>query len=181
MERTGLEEKILTSFANVPPPKDQELVDGNDFESKAIEKIFHGVRDWRELHVFDMDSEPATLIFLSNTAFLYYLQAFMIHDLAGEVHNNDVVSCITSGFSDDDLWERDHPRHYGDTRKRRTRWGRAVHRCSAFSKEQVEAIIDYLRFKLEEEPDGFDAPSIRQAIENYWSPRLGELRGDSTS
>lgn len=115
----------------------------------------------------------AVLPFLSDEAFRYYIQAFMIYDLKGEIHYNNVVFHLTFGLQDQSAAEPLNPRRYGS----RTLRDVAVYRNSMFSPAQAGAIVEYLKCKLTaEEPDGFDAPAIRQALDNYWFPRA-ELPG----
>ncbi len=170
MEEPKLEDAILNAFSDVEVPPDWALVRSHEGSEPAdIEAIFRGVKNWRDLHVFKMDQD-AVLSFLSDEAFRYYLQAFMLYDIRGEIHYNDVVFHLVHGLADQGAAERINPRRYGD----RTAWDSAVYRHSVFSKAQAGAIVEYLKFKLEAEgPDGFDTPSIQQALANYWLGRAG--------
>ena len=104
----------------------------------------------------------------SDEAFRYYIQAFMIYDLRSEIHYNDVVFHLTHGLQNQSTAETLNPRRYGS----RTHWDVAVYQYSVFSHAQAAAIVEYLKFKLQaEEPNGFDAPLIRQALDNYWLDR----------
>ena len=168
MEKHKLEESIVAAFADVEAPPDWALVRSREGSEPAeVEAIFRGVKDWRNLHVFKMDQD-AVLSFLSDEAFRYYIQAFMIYDLKGEIHYNNVVFHLTFGLQDQSAAEPLNPRRYGS----RTLRDVAVYRNSMFSPAQVGAIVEYLKCKLTaEEPDGFDAPAIRQALDNYWLAR----------
>ncbi|WP_244191275.1 DUF6714 family protein [Ralstonia insidiosa] len=170
MERVELEDAILNAFADVEVPPDWALVCSQEgYEPAEIEQIFRGVKNWRDLHIFKMDQD-AVLSFLSAEAFRYYLQAFMVYDIRGEIHYNDVVFHLVHGLADQGAAEKINPRRYGD----RTAWDSAVYRHSVFSKAQAGAIVEYLKFKLEAEgSDGFDTPSIQQALANYWLARAG--------
>ncbi|KHK54782.1 hypothetical protein PI87_14345 [Ralstonia sp. A12] len=168
MDKGKLEESIANAFVNVKTPPDWALVRSREGSEPAeIEAIFRGVKDWRNLHVFKMDQD-AVLSFLSDEAFRYYIQAFMLYDIRGEIHYNDVVFHLVHGLEGHGASKRINPRRYGD----RTGWDSAIYRHSVFSKAQAGAIVEYLKFKLEAEgPDGFDALSIQQALANYWLER----------
>lgn len=173
MEKHKLEESIVAAFADVEAPPDWALVGSREGSEPAeVDAIFRCVKDWRNLHVFKMDQD-AVLSFLSDEAFRYYIQAFMIYDLKGEIQYNDVVFHLTYGLQDQSAAEPLNPRRYGS----RTLRDVAVYRNSMFSPAQAVAIVEYLKSKLAAEgPDGFDAPAIRQALDNYWLARA-ELSG----
>ncbi|MHA6882156.1 DUF6714 family protein [Ralstonia pseudosolanacearum] len=168
MNKELLEKTIVDAFLDVDTPPDWALVRSNEGPEPAkIEKIFRGKHDWKDLKIHELDTEPA-LSLLSDEAWRYYLQAFIIYDIRGMISHEDVVFHLTNGFSDADREELLNPRRYGT----RTRWDSAVFRCSVFSPKQVSAIVAYLNFKLEEEGErGYYAQVIREALANYWLGR----------
>ncbi|WP_230425992.1 DUF6714 family protein [Ralstonia syzygii] len=169
MDKGKLEKTIIEAFADVEVPPDWALVRSYEgHEPAEIEQIFRGKRSWTEFGVKELDSEPALSLF-SDEAWRYYLQAFMIHDLHGRLSHTEVVFHLTNGLCDDDREELVNPRRYGA----RTRWDSAVFRCSVFTRKQASAIVEYLKFKQEEEGErSYSFLLIQQALTNYWLARV---------
>jgi hypothetical protein len=83
LTRSALEQ-IKTSFADGPPPAEEEIVSRSRFpydpEREQIRKFLSGKR-WTELSIEEFDGyigdEDAILTFLTPQAFSYYLPAFL--------------------------------------------------------------------------------------------------------
>jgi len=119
------------------------------------------------------DGLASALSFFSDEAFRYYLQAYLIADLSGALEYNDMVQKLTMGLTNEAKSELLNPIRYGA----RTWWDRSIYRYSVFTKEQVNAITAFLKYKLDS--DDVIEPlqaELKKALDNYWMPRSrGEL------
>ena len=172
MSLARVEDEIRLAFDVVPSPPSWCLVNSREGEEPLLlETEFREVPDWRSLDRGVLDWAPdgygTALSFFSDEAFLYYLPAYLLADLAGELEQVDVVFHLVHGL---DARTRDqpvNPRRYGS----RTWADHAAHKFSMLGASQVRAIVLYLEVKLASCESEMDRSSISEALDNYWRPR----------
>jgi hypothetical protein len=82
--------KIKMAFASVEYPGDQDITDSTyGEEAEALKREFIGEKDWRVLDSEFLDQAPegwrTALAFFSDRAFHFYLPAYLIADIQGEL------------------------------------------------------------------------------------------------
>jgi len=159
---------IERAFASVVYPGDDQLTDSTyGEEPAALIEDFRGRTDWRILDAQFLDQAPqgwsTALSFFSGPALHFYLPAYLIADLRGQlVHGSDPAFRLSWGV-----------RPAGARRRIARAWGggtigeRGRHDFAAFDAAQVAVIVDYLWWKLDQ---GYD-PTVEQALEHYWLER----------
>lgn len=165
--------EIRGAFANVEFPGDWCLRGSNDGEEPyLLEREFKDKSDWRSLDPAFIDRAPdgygSALSFFSDEAFRFYLPAYLIADIDGQLERHDPVFHLTHGLTDDRRGDRVNPRRYGE----RTWFDEKGHKFAVFDRAQVRAIVSYLKFKRE--TAGVKCDAIDQALANYWSRRATE-------
>jgi hypothetical protein len=161
---------IQQAFADVEYPGDWCLRGSNEGEEPfLLEREFAGKDDWRTLDAAFIDNAPdgyaSALSFFSDEAFRFYLPAYLIADIRGQLTRIDPVFCLCHGLSDSSRSSPVNPRRSGQ----RTWWDTATHRLSMFTSKEAAAIAAYLSRRVE--LDGFQAEFIEQALNNYWLER----------
>ena len=163
-------EQITAAFADVQYPGDWCLSGSNEgTEPVATAEAFKGKTDRYAIDPKLLDEAPkglsSALSFLSDEAFRFYLPAYMVADLRGDLREVNVVFHLTHGL-DDKLREKLINAHrYGQ----RTWFESKSHKFSIFTREQAIAIVTYLRLKRKK--DKFAREEIDQALSNYWNGR----------
>lgn len=172
--------RILEAFAATPRPPDPFLVGSRDgCEPEDAVAPFHG-RDWQSVTADVLDDNYTALGFFSEGGFRYFLPAFLIADVRGELQTADPCFHLTHGFSSTQttipaggrMWTR---RLGGDTLLNPRRYGaiswrdHARFRLAVFSREEAAAIVEYLRWRIECDPSA-GAP-IEHALEGFWVGR----------
>ncbi|BFM39023.1 DUF6714 family protein [Synechocystis sp. LKSZ1] len=161
--------KIKQAFAHVNYPGDDSLTDNhNGDEPTALIKAFFRKTDWQKLDAKFLDQTPdgwgSALSFFSNAAFQFYLPAYMIADIRGELLLSDPSIRLCSSLVS-----------MVENKKIAKVWGggtmgeRAREEFAHYDAQQVSAIVSYLWWKLEASDDY--NPMIEQAMENYWLNR----------
>lgn len=160
---------IENAFAGVKYPGDDDLTDSTyGEEPAALVEQFRGKTDWRELDAEFLDQAPdgwsSALSFFSANALRFYLPAYMIADIRGDLASSDPATrlclCLTP---------------LGEKQKIAKIWGggtmgdRSRAEFAPYDAQQVSAIVAYLWWKLES-LGGHDL-LIEQALENYWLER----------
>lgn len=169
----SVKSEIRAAFASVEFPGDWCLRGSNEGEEPhLLEQEFKGKSDWSSLDATFIDRAPdgygSALSFFSDEAFRFYLPAYLIADIDGQLHQHDPVFHLTHGLTDEGKDERVNPRRYGE----RTWFDEKAHKFAVFDREQVRAIVSYLKFKRE--TDEFKRDAIDQALANYWSRRAAD-------
>lgn len=161
--------RIEQAFANVQYPGDNDLTESTyGEEPPALVEEFRGKDDWRKLDSGFLDQAPdgwaSALSFFSSNALRFYLPAYMIADIRGELASSDPAIRLCSSLTP-----------LGEKQKIAKMWGggtmgeRARAEFANYDAQQVSAIVAYLMWKLES-IGGYD-PTIEQALENYWLER----------
>jgi hypothetical protein len=143
---------------------------------------FEKLEDWRGIEAGFLDGHASALSFFSEAGFRYFLPAYLISDLRGQLYTADPLFHLTHGFSD---WttevpgggrtlEIEHgksalmnPRRYGAM----TSHDYARYRLSVFTREEAGAIVAYLQFKRDADPDVIDGKAIDAALDLFWLER----------
>jgi hypothetical protein len=143
---------------------------------------FEKLEDWRGIEAAILDGHANALSFFSEAGFRFFLPAYLISDLRGLLYTADPLFHLTHGFSD---WTTEvpagdrtltikhgksafiNPRRYGAM----TSYDYARHRLSIFTREEAGAIVAYLEFKRDSDPDVIDKQAIDAALESFWLER----------
>ncbi len=168
--KVHLTEKIEHAFAGVVYPGDDDLT-GSSYgeEPAALVNDFRGKADWKQLDTSFLNQAPdgwgSALSFFSDNALRFYLPAYMIADLRGELDNGcDPAVRLCSSLTP-----------AGQNQKIAQVWGggtmgeRATACFAKFNAGQVSAVVAYLQWKLGE--SGSNDLVIEQALDNYWLAR----------
>lgn len=178
----AVEERIFSAFR---PTRDRYLPlsgsGGRSEEEAELEVEFRKKLDWTTLRGEWIDRAPngwsSALSFFSDEAFRFYLPAYLVADLRGELEMSDPLFHLTHGLDDASACELYSPPLLGS----RTWYDHAAHRMSTFLAAEVDAIVAYLEWIAGREvKDRFIADSEResavQALVRFWIPRSEELR-----
>jgi len=158
--------RIEQAFADVSYPGDEDLTDSTyGEEPAALVEAFRGKTDWRALSAEFLDQAPdgwgTALSFFSGNALRFYLPAYMIADIRGQLSVSDPAIRLCASLTP-----------LGGMQKIAKFWGggtmgeRARAEFAVYDAEKVSVIVDYLWWKLES-VGGHDE-IIEQALENYW-------------
>ena len=161
-------ERIREAFAAAELPGEDALTTSFGEEAEALVRDFRARDDWRNLTAEFLNQAPegwgTALSFFSGPALRFYLAAYLVADLEGTLEIGDastrLCAFVAPGYENKKLAKF----HGGGTLGEHAR-----REFSLFSAEQVSAIVDYLRWKLDQ--NGYD-PTIEQALENYWLERV---------
>lgn len=173
MDPEELAKQIAVAFAAVPSPPQWCLVANYEGEEPLlVEREFRGKTDWRDLDPVFLDHAPdglaSALSFFSDEAFRFYLPAYLIADLRGQLERADVLFHVTCGLEDAAKTKQLNPRRYGA----RTWFDSASHRLSTLDGIECRAIVAYLEWKLASNAlASFERTTIEQALRNFWWPR----------
>ena len=182
-DRESVIEKIHSAFEGGERPP-EGFLQGSFDGCEPYEEVspFKSKRDWRGIEAEFLDAHAAALSFFSEAAFRYFLPAYLIADLYGQLSTADPLFHLTHGFSDTtvELPTKGHvllirkgksafvnPRRYGAT----TFYDHARYRLSVFTREEASAIVAYLKFKRDSDPDVCDRAGIDAALELFWLER----------
>jgi hypothetical protein len=154
---------------------------------------FETLEDWRGIEPDFLDGHASALSFFSEAGFRFFLPAYLISDLRGQLYTADPMFHLTHGFSD---WTTEvpagdrtlaikhgksafiNPRRYGAMAS----YDHARYRLSVFTREEAGAIVAYLEYKRDADPDVIDEEAIDAALESFWlersraAPRAESLR-----
>lgn len=176
-------EQIRGAFAGNEHPG-RRLLQGSFEGCEPYEEVgpFEKVEDWRGIDADFLDGHANALSFFSEAGFRYFLPAYLISDLHGRLQTADPLFHLTHGFSD---WTTEvpagdrtltighgrsafiNPRRYGAM----TSYDYARWRLSVFTREEANAIVAYLMFKRDLDPNVVDRQSIAAALKSFWLER----------
>jgi hypothetical protein len=182
-DREGVIEKIQSAFASNDHPGGRFL-QGSFEGCEPYEEVgpFEKEEDWRGIDAGFLDSHANALSFFSEAGLRYFLPAYLISDLRGQLQTADPLFHLTHGFSD---WTTEvparertfvirhgrsafiNPRRYGAM----TSYDYARWRLSVFTREEANAIVAYLEFKRDLDPDVIDRTTIDTALQSFWLER----------
>jgi hypothetical protein len=143
---------------------------------------FRTQKDWTALNAEFLDRHAAALNFFSEAGLRFFLPAFLIADLKGELKMADPVFHLTHGFFDftvnvpvagrnftikRGISTLINPRRYGAA----TFGDYARYRLSVFAREEANAIVAYLRFKCGQMVGDIEQSRVSAALEVFWLER----------
>ena len=187
-------EKIEAAFAGNAFPG-ARFLQGSFEGCEPYDEVgpFETLEDWRGIEADFLDGHASALSFFSEAGFRFFLPAYLISDLRGQLYTADPLFHLTHGFSD---WTTEvptndgtlaikhgksafmNPRRYGAM----TSYDYARYRLSIFTREEAGAIVAYLEFKRDSDPDVIDKEAIDAALDSFWlerartAPRAESLR-----
>ncbi|HYV39026.1 MAG TPA: DUF6714 family protein [Gemmataceae bacterium] len=175
LDKEAIKAQIREAFADVEYPGDWCLSDSNEGDEPIrVKESFRGKTDWRLLDADFIDRAPgglsSALSFFSDEAFRFYLPAYLMADLDGNLVFADPVFHLCQGLDSLSRNNRIGQRRYGE----RTWFDYARYRFSTFTNQEASAIVAYLQWMshLERYPD--EPGRIEQALQNYWLARTKE-------
>jgi hypothetical protein len=160
--------RIEQAFANVLYPGDEELIYDASYgdEPEATKRSFTGKADWRALDAAflnrALNGSGGALAFLTDRAFVFYLPAYLIADIRGELQVDDPANRICAWITPQSEGAR-VAKVWGG----RTMGDRARATFSLLNQEQRSCVVDYLLWRLER-GDG-DTLTIQQALEHEFA------------
>lgn len=143
---------------------------------------FRGRRDWRDIEAPFLDAHAGALSFFSEGGLRFFLPAYLVADLRGQLKTADPLFHLVHGFSDITVQAPTatrvfliksgksafvNPRRYGAL----TFHDSARFRLSVFPREEAAAIVAYLTYKRDHDPDGLDREPIEAALTGFWLER----------
>jgi hypothetical protein len=176
-------EVIGTAFGKNEYPGD-DFLQGSVEGCEPFQEIgpFKGKADWRGIEPGFLDVHAEALSFFSQAGFRFFLPAYLIADLDGQLKIANPLFHLTYGFSDTNVriptragdtlvWNGKsqfvNPRRYGAT----TFYDYSRYRLSAFTREEARAILGYLEYKRDSDPNDFEKGCIDAALQSYWLER----------
>lgn len=174
MDRDTLKAQIVSAFESVEYPGDWCLRGSNEGdEPYLVEEEFKGKVDRYALPSEFLDKAPdgyaTALFFFSDEAFRYYLPAYLLADLDGQLETVTPVFNLTHGLDAESQAKPVNPRRYGE----RTWSDHARCKFAMFDADQAAAIVGYLEVIREASESEQERASITQALESYWCGRAG--------
>jgi hypothetical protein len=152
----------MKAFANRPYPGDDRIADADrrypDYEGHRVSAFFRG-KDWREISFASLrdgyaGDRTATLHFMLDEGFLYYLPAFLLMVL--EPQAGDMAEALSFVLTDRG------PEGGEDSRRFRARMER-------LSAEERAAVADVLRLLVDRyDREGDPSNPARAALRSYW-------------
>ena len=182
-DREALIQKIESAFAASENPGERFLQGSFEgCEPYEVVGPFEDKKDWRGIEAGFLDGHANALSFFSEAGFRFYLPAYLISDLHGQLYTADPLFHLTHGFSDGATevpaggrsftirYGRSvfiNPRRYGAM----TSFDYARYRLSVFTREEASAIVAYLTYKRDSDPDVIDRAAIDAALDSFWLER----------
>jgi hypothetical protein len=182
-DRQGVIEEIQRAFGGNSYPG-KRFLQGSFEGCEPYDEVgpFEHEEDWRGIEADFLDGHANALSFFSEAGFRYFLPAYLVADLRGQLQTADPLFHLTHGFSDwttevpagDRTFKVRHgrtafinPRRYGAM----TSYDYARYRLSVFTREEANAIVAYLEFKRDSDPDVIDRESIDASLDSFWLER----------
>jgi hypothetical protein len=143
---------------------------------------FKGRMVWQRIEPSFLDAHASALSFFSEAGFRFFLPAYLVADVQGELKSADPVTPLTHGFSEAEVRvtvngrdfilrtgrsELLNPGRYGAA----TFYDFAHYRLSIFTREEAQAIVSYLEYKQDVDPTSPDRMRIEAALDSYWRER----------
>jgi hypothetical protein len=152
----------MKAFSNRPYPGDDRIADSDrrypDYEGHRVSAFFRG-KDWRAVSFASLrdgyvGDRTATLHFMVDEGFLYYLPAFLL--MALEPQAGEMAEALSFALTDGGTEGEEDSRRFHA-------------RMARLSAEEKAAVADVLRFLA----DGYDREGdpvnpARKALRSYW-------------
>jgi hypothetical protein len=176
-------ERIYSAFEGAEYPG-EGFLQGSFDGCEPYEEVspFKSKKDWRGIEADFLDAHADALSFFSEGAFRFFLPAYLIADLHGQLRTADPLFHLTYGFSDTTFEHPTegrvfvirqgrsafvNPRRYGAI----SFYDYARYRLSVFTREEAGAIVAYLKFRRDFDSDVVDRAGIDAALELFWLER----------
>ncbi len=164
-----IKRQLQSAFGTAPYPGDTNLRASDEGEEPfLLEVAFQGKSDWETLDSKFLDQAPdgfaSALSFFSAAAFRFYLPAYLLADLDGELLSTNPAFHLTHGLTNGTRHRPINPKRYGDL----TWFEYVSERFADFSHHEAIAITAYLELKLETADTDFERGLIAEALQNYW-------------
>lgn len=174
---------ICKAFERTEYPGDAFLL-GSSEGCEPLEEVgpFRGRQDWRGIEPDFLDAHGGALCFFSEGGFRYFLPAYLVADLRGQLRMADPLFHLTHGFSDITVEAPTktgvfiirsgksafvNPLRYGAL----TFHDSARFRLRVFTREEAAAIVAYLTYKRDHDPDSLGREPIDAALTGFWLER----------
>jgi hypothetical protein len=169
----AVEALIRSAFAATPYPGDQALVRSAGDEPDEVVALFRGRDDWRALAPDFVDragaASPCALSFFSAGAFRFYLPAYLIADLNGQLVYTDPLFYLYYGLDEETRTRPVNVPHVGA----QTWWQVQQEHFAGFTRDEATAIVAYLRWRAANDLADFERRSVGEALESYWLAKAG--------
>jgi hypothetical protein len=176
-------DKIRRAFGSNEYPGDHFL-QGSREGSEPFEEVspFVGRLSWEEIAPDLLDAHGAALSFFSEAGFRFFMPAFLIADLAGQLNMAEPLFHLTGGFFDltikipvkgREFMVRSgktammNPRRLGAL----TFYDYARYRLSVFTREEAGAIVAYLQCRRDGSDMEHEQEQIDAALNAFWLER----------
>lgn len=173
MQTRAIKTLIRDAFADTPHPGDDRLVRSVGDEPDEVVELFRGRHQWQMLPADFLDragaASPSALSFFSAGAFRFYLPAYLIADLDGELRYTEPSFYLFHGL---DAESRSQTVRLpgGETT---TWWDVQQDHLAGFTTREAAAIVAYLRWRAEHEETEPARRRVVEALESYWLARAG--------
>jgi hypothetical protein len=174
----AIKAEIREAFAGAVYPGDGNLRGSSQGDEPfLLEAEFSGKTDWRTLDAAFIDRAPdgfgTALHFFSHAAFRFYLPAYLLADLEGDLKQSDPAFTLWYGLDDETKDRVVNARLYGQ----RTWFEMKREALAVFTQPEAAAIVLYLRWRVEQSAWDDERQRIEAALRNYWLERAGTRTG----
>lgn len=182
-DRGALIDEIFETFSGLLYPGDAFLQGSREgCEPAEVVGAFQGIEDWRKVGPTLLDSCSEALSFFSEAGFRFFLPAFLVADLKGQLWTADPLFHLTNGFYDPsveipvqgEMVTRRigktvfiNPSRFGAM----TFFDYACYRLSIFTREEATTIVAYLEFKRDTAEFDQEREAIEAALTLFWRDR----------
>lgn len=173
---------VIAAFESNSYPGDDYLL-GSRQGCEPFDEVlpFQGKPKWQDLTAEFLDQHAGALHFFSEAGLRFFLPAFLVADLHGELQYADPLFTLTSGFTEIvvEITKKDrkfllksgrsqllNPRLYGAM----TLLDYARYRLSIFNREEAAAIVEYLEYKKSREE--MERDRIEASLNDFWRERV---------
>ena len=182
-DKESVIEKIYAAFGENRHPG-KRFLQGSFEGSEPYDEVgpFGALEDWRGIDPAFLDAHYSALSFFSEAGLRFFLPAYLIADLQGQLKTADPLFHLTHGFFDlaVESVKKDptfviktgktqliNPRRYGAA----TFYDYARYRLSIFTREEAGAIVAYLQYKREAAEFDSQKEEIDSALGLFWLER----------
>ena len=174
---------IHAAFETTEHPGDAFL-QGSHEGCEPAEEVgpFRERHDWRNIEAAFLDAHGGALSFFTEGGLRFFLPAYLVADLHGQLSVANPLFHLTHGFSDVEVEAPTktrvfllksgrtafvNPRRYGAL----TFFDYARFRLSVFTREEAAAVVGYLGYRRDFDPEGPWRAAIDAALSAFWLER----------
>ncbi len=182
-EKDDVMEKIRSAFADAEFPGERFL-QGSYEGGEPYDEVspFEDKRSWQDVAPSFLDVHSSALSFFSEAGFRFFLPAYLIADLKGQLRTADPLFHLTHGFSEVTVQVPVNDRVFIVKSGKSTfvnpkRYGaltfndHARFRLSIFTREEAAAIVAYLGYKRDYDSEASAKAAIDAALDLFWLER----------